>query len=208
MGELEKYIDSLIKQVKDPKKKKDLISRLKASQSKEQPLDKLTGGKLEEIEKLKKKLDKVSELNKSLVKVTKRQGEGIGSNQDLTRGVSALRASKRDEKPTAHIKDKPMAKWADRTRTTTTGTFPEKESKIPVKIESKFEGEEPKKESKLHKLLSTVSAKLRKKKEGVKGSPMGKLETPKTVPQHFSYYGSSKREKEGKGSKSGKGAMP
>ena len=206
MGELEKYIDSLIRQVKDPKKKKDLISRLKASMTEPKPLKEFTD--LEEVKKLKKELDKVSELNKSLVKVTKRQGEGIGSNQDLTRGVSALRASKRDEKPTAHIKDKPMAKWADRTRTTTTGTFPEKESKIPVKIESKFEGKEPKKESKLHKLLSTVSAKLRKKKEGVKGSPMGKFETPKTVPQHFSYYGSSKREKEGKGSKSGKGAMP
>jgi hypothetical protein len=81
MGELEKYIDNLIRQVKDPKKKKDLISRLKASQSKEQPLEQLTDGKLEEIEKLKKKLKTVSKLNKSLVKVTKakyQRSTGVG----------------------------------------------------------------------------------------------------------------------------------
>lgn len=81
MGELETYIDSLIKRVKDPEKRKDLISRLKAAQSKEQPLDKLTDGKLEEIEKLKKKLNKVNKLNKSLVKITKRKYQrstGVG----------------------------------------------------------------------------------------------------------------------------------
>jgi hypothetical protein len=79
MGELEKLIDNLIRDVKDPKMKKDLIGRLKAAQSKEQPLDDLTDGKLEEIEKLKKKLNKVSELNKSLVTVSKKRFRSTGS---------------------------------------------------------------------------------------------------------------------------------
>lgn len=79
MGELEKLIDNLIRDVKDPKMKKDLISRLKAAQSKEQPLDDLTDGKLEEIEKLKKKLNKVAELNKSLVTVSKERFRSTGN---------------------------------------------------------------------------------------------------------------------------------
>ena len=80
MGELEKLIDNLIRDVKDPKMKKDLINRLdKASQSKEQPLDDLTDGKLEEIEKLKKKLNKVEELNKSLVTVSKKRFRSTGN---------------------------------------------------------------------------------------------------------------------------------
>ena len=79
MGELEKLIDNLIRDVKDPKMKKDLISRLKAAQSKEQPLDDLTDGKLEEIEKLKKKLNKVAELNKSLVTVSKKRFRSTGN---------------------------------------------------------------------------------------------------------------------------------
>ena len=51
------------------------------AQSKEQPLEKLTNGKLEEIEKLKKNLKKVSKLNKSLVKITKeryQRSTGVG----------------------------------------------------------------------------------------------------------------------------------
>jgi len=90
MGELEKYIDNLIRQVKDPKKKKDLISRLKASQSKEQPLEQLTDGKLEEIEKLKKKLKTVSKLNKSLATVIKREGEKIGATDSKQRRSSRV----------------------------------------------------------------------------------------------------------------------
>lgn len=50
------------------------------AQSKEQPLEQLTDGKLEEIEKLKKNLKKVSKLNKSLATVIKREGETIGAS--------------------------------------------------------------------------------------------------------------------------------
>ena len=52
------------------------------AQSKEQPLEKLTDGKLEEIEKLKNKLNKVNKLNKSLVKIAKgkyQRSTGVGS---------------------------------------------------------------------------------------------------------------------------------
>mgnify|MGYP003644550182 CR=1 FL=1 len=88
MGELEKLIDNLIRDVKNPKMKKDLIRRLKAAQSKEQPLEDLTDGKLEEIEKLKKKLDKVAKLNKSLVKISKERRWNRSTGSPLSGGSS------------------------------------------------------------------------------------------------------------------------
>jgi len=82
MGELEKYIDNLIRQVKDPKKKKDLISRLKASMTKPKPLEEFTD--LEEVKKLKKNLKKVSKLNKSLIDVTKKQQRSTGVGNPMS----------------------------------------------------------------------------------------------------------------------------
>jgi|14BtaG_2_1085337.scaffolds.fasta_scaffold00680_10 hypothetical protein len=87
MGELEKLIDNLIRDVKNPKMRKDLISRLKAAQSKEQPLEDLTDGKLEEIEKLKKKLNKVAKLNKSLVKISKERRWNRSTGSPLSGGA-------------------------------------------------------------------------------------------------------------------------